>query len=223
MPRLTTTTAVLAAALALGCSEADSALLQPETNLAQMSAAASMSTTDVLTYADMAAVGTSRITRTNNGVSFQLTTTGLAPGEVHTLWMVVFNTPEGCSDPGCGIDDLGNDDAVADVLYAAGTIVGQSGRASFAGHRRQGDASGSILGEWLGLPTPGLVNAMGAEIHFVVHTHGPLIPALTAEMLHSFNAGCGPEFMPGLPPVPESLGTYGPNTCADVQVAIHMP
>ncbi len=65
--------------------------------------------------------------------------------------------------------------------------------------------------------------AAWAPDHIPKQTRGPKIPELTNEMLHSFNAGCGPIFEPSLPPVPEELGTYGPNTCEDVQFAVHMP
>lgn len=185
--------------------------------------AASRSTVPVLSFATMDEVGTSTLVRTGSGVSFRVSTTGLAPGTVHTLWVVIFNQPENCTDPGCGNDDLSNPDAMADVTYGAGTVIGGAGRATLAGHRNEGDNSGSIMQEWLGLPEHGLIDARAAEIHFVVHSHGPKIPGLVDEMLHSFNAGCGPNFIEGLPPVPESLGTHGPNTCEDVQFAVHTP
>ena len=185
--------------------------------------AASRSTAPVLSFATMDEVGTSTLVRTDSGVSFRVSTTGLEPGTVHTLWVVIFNQPENCTDPGCGNDDLFNPDATADVTYGAGTVIGDSGQATFAGHRSEGDNSGSVMQEWLDLPEHGLIDARAAEIHFVVHSHGPKIPGLVDEMLHSFNAGCGPNFIDGLPPVPESLGTHGPNTCEDVQFAVHTP
>jgi hypothetical protein len=168
-------------------------------------------------------MGTSQLVRTDDGVSFRLSTTGLDPGTVHTLWMVIFNNPENCND-GCGLDDFDPSRGVeVDVVYAAGSVIGGAGGATFAGSRREGEEGGSILGEWLGLPTPGLLDPREAEIHFIVHSHGALIPELVAEMLRTFNAGCGPIFDPNLPPVPESLGTHGPNTCTDVQFAAHLP
>ncbi len=200
---------------------------QPETAQQELEStaahhAATRSTARVLTFGDQDEVGTSKLVRTDNGVSFRLSTTGLEPGTVHTLWMVIFNEPENCSD-GCGDDDLFNLDATPDLAYGAGSVIGESGRATFAGDRNEGDNTGSIMQEWLGLPEPGLVDARKAEIHFVVHSHGPKIPGLVNEMLHTFNAGCGPNFIEGLPQVPESLGTYGPNTCKDVQFAVHTP
>lgn len=184
--------------------------------------AATHSTSTVYTFEGMNEVGSSKLVRTKDGVSYTLETTGLEPGHVVTLWMIIFNNPEHCSNS-CGEDDLANLDATVDVVYSSGRVIGGTGTANYAGHRSEGDNSGSIFPAWLGLPSPGLIDAQAAEIHLLVHTHGPKIPGLTNEMLHSFNAGCGPIFNPALPPVPEELGTHGPNTCLDTQFAVHMP
>lgn len=185
--------------------------------------AATHSVSDVLTFADMTPVGSSRLTRTDAGVSYQVRTTELEPGTATTVWMVIFNHPEHCATSPCQIDDLFNADVMADVAYAAGHVIGNAGRGGFAGRRNVGDNSGSIMGEWFGLPEHGLLDARGAEIHFIVRNHGPIIPGLVNEMISTFNAGCGPDAMEGAPPVPETLGTHGPNTCEDVQFAMHLP
>lgn len=183
---------------------------------------ASQNISPVRTFSDMEKVGHSKLVRNGNGVSFRLQTSELEPGTVVTLWMVIFNEPGNCIE-GCGADALTNSDAQADLQYASGRVIGDSGKTTYAGHLNEGDNSESILPIWLGLPAPGLVDAQEAEIHFVVHSHGPKIADLVNEMLHSFNAGCGPIFDPAFPAVPEELGTYGPNTCRDVQFAVHMP
>ncbi len=36
----------------------------------------------------------------------------------------------------------------------------------------------------------GLTDPEGAEIHLVLRTHGPVIPELVNEQIHSFNRGC---------------------------------
>lgn len=164
--------------------------------------------------------GTSTLLRNENGVSFTVKPTGLTKGHVYTLWMAVFNNPENCV-AGCDIADLFNPAVAADLMYSAGTLVGASGKATLAGHRNENDDSGSIVAPFLGLSPNGLLDARKAEIHFVVHSHGPKIPELVNEMLHSFNAGCQDTF-DGIP-VPEELGTYGPNTCADVGFAAYLP
>ncbi len=50
-----------------------------------------------------------------------------------------------------------------------------------------------------------LTNPRGAEIHLIVRTHGPVIRGLRHEQITTLNGGCPP------------------NTCANVQVAIHLP
>lgn len=38
----------------------------------------------------------------------------------------------------------------------------------------------------------GLTNPTQAEIHAVVRTHGPVIPGMVDEQIHTFNGGCDP-------------------------------
>jgi hypothetical protein len=180
----------------------------------------SQSITPVYTFAEMEEVGYSKLVRTNNGISFRLQTNELEPGTVVTLWVVIFNNPENCVD-GCNANDLANPDVQGDLQYASGRIIGSSGKATYAGRLNEGNTSESILPIWLDLPAHGLINTRKAEIHLIVHSHGPKISGLVNEMLHSFNAGCGPVFDPSFPPIPEELGTHGPNTCRDVQFAVH--
>jgi hypothetical protein len=187
------------------------------------SPAALHSVSDVLTFDDMTPVGSSRLTRNDGGVSYRVQTTGLEPGTATTLWIVILNHPEYCTATPCGLPYLFVPDVEADVNYAAGNVIGGSGRATFAGRGNVGNDSGSIMGEWFGLPENGLEDARGAEIHFIIRSHGPKIPGLVDEMIRTFNAGCGPDAMEGAPPVPEALGTHGPNTCVDVQFAVHLP
>ena len=100
-----------------------------------------------------------------------------------------------------------------------------SGRASaaatFAGHVRELDASRSsfaALGQAFGIELngSGIEDARTAEIHFVVRTHGPVIPGRVREMTTTIFGGCS-DAPAGVP----ALGSPGPNDCADFQVAIH--
>lgn len=217
--------AMLALLVTAGCSDdltpPVSDALTPGESLAALSTGPARTTSPVLLWDDPTVqTGTSTLTRVKNGVSFRLETSELTPNDVVTMWMVVFNNPEFCDD-GCDIPDFFNPLVQADALYADGRVIGATGRANYAGHRNVGDVGGSIFPAWLGLPAYGILDADKAEIHFVVHTHGPKIPGLVGEMLNSFNAGCGPTFMDI--PVPEELGTHGPNTCQDVQFTMHLP
>ena len=168
--------------------------------------------------------GMSRVTRTDSGVSVQVRANQLTPGEAYTLWMVVFNYPEFCGVPyACFDPDIGNPWVMADVMYAAGNVVGASGNSGFAGHKAIGDNSGSIFPPLFppGIEPPGMLNPLGSEIHLIVHTHGPMIPEYMPDMIKTFGGGCvdpGPPFT-GLW-FPE-WGAQGPNNCLSQQVGIH--
>lgn len=68
----------------------------------------------------------------------------------------------------------------------------------------EGDDGGTLFG----LP---LVDAMTAEIHTIVRSHGPAADLSGSELaaaLHSVDGGCAPEF--------------GPNACGDSQFAVFL-
>lgn len=168
--------------------------------------------------------GTSKITRTDSGVSMQVRANQLNPGDAYTLWMVVFNYPENCAVPyECLEPDIENPAVATDVMYVAGNVVGATGISGFAGHKAIGDNSGSVFPPLFppGVNPPGLLNPMGSEIHLIVHTHGPMIPDYMPDMIQTFGGGCvdpGPPFT-GLW-FPE-WGAQGPNNCLSQQVGVH--
>lgn len=167
-------------------------------------------------------MGTSLIVRQNDGVLALLRSADLTPGEAVTMWWVLFNAPEHCTDHECGDDDLTNTAARPDILYADGKIIrdsnanGASWRdAYFFAARAEGTADGSINPALLEMPALGLEDARRAEVHLVLRTHGPVVPALAHDMVTTFAGGCTG--------FPASLGKGGPNTCADIQFAVHQP
>lgn len=179
-------------------------------------------------------VGSSRLTRTDNGLSVQLTTSELRPDDVVTLWWVVANNPEQCEAGIPGLSQCGPMDHLQDrgdmaVHHATGRIVGEDGTAGFGAHLRVGDGSRALFdGE------PGLTAPRDAEVLLVLKTHGQRIPELTSEMLRTFIGGC--EIDPpvedeleklaehGVTPRAEVFGEEGPNTdCADLQISVHSP
>lgn len=139
--------------------------------------------------------------RDPSGVTMTLRTTGLAAG-AYTTWWVVFNHPEKCSGGVCGEDDLppfgGSPTVQASVLFATGHVVAANGVANFGAWLGAGDTGGALFG-------PGLVNIYTAEIHNVVRYHGSVDPAYMPAQINSFNGGCPP------------------NTCGNVQAAVHQP
>lgn len=135
--------------------------------------------------------GSARLLRTDSGISFRMQTDSLTPGDVATVWYVIFNSPGACENasavegPRCSGADLGTPEADATVMWAAGSIVGGNGTANWAGRLNVGQ---------LNAPHPAfdkgqsLTDARGAEIHLVVHTHGAARPGYINDQLHSFAA-----------------------------------
>jgi hypothetical protein len=161
-------------------------------------------TSPVYTFPDPPAVvvvgASSKIVRNNNGVTVTVNTSGLVPGSAVTIWLVIFNNPEECFE-GCNIDDLGNPDVEADVIYGAGHVVGPNGTANFAAHLNEGDTGGSLFPQ----PSPGLIDAETAEIHIIVRSHGPFDPGRIPEQIHTVEGDCDET------------------VCVDLQFAIFQP
>lgn len=128
------------------------------------------------------------LVRTDAGVSFTVATSGLVPGNAYTVWVMIFNRPQFCTNPPsdglrCGLGDFGSDLVGASVTYGAGNVAGGAGRAGFAGRQDVGDTSTALFG-------PGLTDARGAEVQVRIRDHGPAIPGLVDDQVHTFNGGC---------------------------------
>jgi hypothetical protein len=169
------------------------------------------------------AAGTSTLVRSENGVSFTYKTSSLPPGQVVTVWVVVFNNPSACATHPCTFADMGpgNPAARSDFLYGGGHVIGGSGTGNFGGHLRVGDASGSGLAE-IGGPALGLLNPMTAEIQLALHSHGPAVPGQVIKaQLTSFLGGCqqflGPD---GIADGPEDM-PVNVGECSTFQGSIH--
>lgn len=184
---------------------------------------AAASTSHVYTFSDMSVVGSSRLRRHGNSMSMTLRTSEIPAGMAVTTWWVVFNEPDYCATTPCGEADIFDPAVRADVLYATGRVTGNGNRVNFAAQRRVGDTDGSIMPFFnallgLDLPSVGLENLYTAEVHLVVRTHQEVIPSYMPDMIRTFNGGC--LYPPG---IPADFGAPGPNTCSDIQFAIHLP
>jgi hypothetical protein len=147
----------------------------------------------------IAAPASSSLTRTTNGVSVTVNTANLVPGNAHTLWWIIFNSPQHCATTPCTVSDLGNAAAVASVLWATGRVSDAFGQVVFTAHLVPGSPEGVLISG------PGLINTLTAEIHVVVRTHGAaLTGASLTQQLTTLNGGCNP-------------------TCANIQSAMHLP
>lgn len=183
-------------------------------------------------------IGTSKLVRTNNGLGASFHTNELTPGHAVTLWFVVFNYPQLCSDGRCGPDDMGlGKPAQGDFLYGGGHVVGGSGTGNFGGHLKVGDTSRSGLAERLvqrgvcqdieACPTPGLINPEGALVILALHDHGPALTGQAlVEQISTFLGDCqsgdigDPDgFATGPDDLPIPAGGY----CSTIIRSPHMP
>lgn len=100
------------------------------------------------------------------------------------------------------------------MQYAAGHVVGASGRYSVGSYLAEGDTTNcpfEAFGE--GFLCAGLIDSRNADVHLVVRSHGPKLVDFMPGQIKSFEVACTPESSQGL--------GDGPNTCADMQFAVH--
>lgn len=150
------------------------------------------------------------LARNNNGVLGEISTSGLTPGHVATLWWAIYNNPEFCATPSCAPSDLNNPLVNGSLQFGGGTIVGAGGRADFSGYLEEGDNSGFYLNPMfpnMPNPSPGIVDTKAATIHMAIRSHGPASadPAVLALQLTTFPGGCSMA-----------------NPCATLQVALFL-
>jgi len=156
--------------------------------------------------------GVTSLKRNADSVDISVHIRELTPGNAETLWAVVFNNPEGCSDPGCGEDDIFDDDLENDgsplnlAQIAAANIsvfwAGFGGVANGGGNLNGNITIQEEVSPGQVLFGPGMLDAESAEIHFVVQDHG----ASTGDPLQTttFMGGCNPD-------------------CEDIQFSVHLP
>lgn len=147
-----------------------------------------------------------------------------------TLWWVVFNNPEHCQldegDPNpagtvCNAPDLFREEVEGALLYATGQVTERNGQVTLvAPLYTTADAAGGSFDpsdavDPFDLGT-GLKNPMGAEVHTIVRSHGPIIPDELDAQITSFEGGCVVDVP--RPSIPDE-----PGECADVHFAVHPP
>lgn len=143
----------------------------------------------------MTQVGESTLIRKSDGITVHLKTTGLIPGNVYTLWFVVFGDVPGPPSS----------------TYATGQIIGDNGRGSFSAHLSVGDI----------FDNPALMTVFNnpqAEVHMALRTHGPAQPGMISSQIQDLDGGCTSGFPTGPVLHPDSdVAGY----CSNIQVAIH--
>lgn len=135
------------------------------------------------------------LSRNNEGVLGTISTSGLTPGHVVTMWWAIFNNPEYCATPVCAASDFNNPLVNASLQFGGGTIADAGGRANFIGYLAVGDNTGFYLNPAfpnMPNPAPGIFDAKKATIHLSIRTHGAASadPMILAQQLSSFPGGC---------------------------------
>ena len=151
------------------------------------------------------------LSRNNEAVFGEISTSGIGSGRVVTLWWAIFNDSQFCGGAVCTPADLNNPLVNGSLQLGGGQIVGLNGRADFSGYLAVGDNTGFYrlpMFPNMPDPAPGVINAKGAEIHLVIRDHGPASsdPAILQQQLSSFPGGCTVS-----------------NPCANIQAAIFQP
>lgn len=171
------------------------------------------------TQAALPVVGSSTLHRNANGITATFRAEGLMPGHTFTVWWVVWNAPEECDGP-CDDPDFFNPDVLVEVLYAGGNVAGNNGKISISAHLNEGDDGGSV-NELFGLPDidgGALIDALAAEVHLVLRSHGPKIPGMVNDQISSYVGGCDEPFaFPPFSEVPDAAGE-----CGDIYFSVHV-
>ena len=128
-----------------------------------------------------------QLVRNGAGVNISIHTNNLPEG-AYTVWAIIFNNPEFCAGGAgaCVGSDLGGGLTAVDgsVLRVTGKVINDGDNANFGGHVSKNDTSEALNG-------PGLVDPIGAEVHFVIRYHGPVVADEMPGMIHSVGGGCG--------------------------------
>lgn len=154
--------------------------------------------------------GTSHLTRTADAVFLTVDVQELPPGDVVTLWWIVFNNPALCATTPCSEADFAETPAVQIAVgNASGNVVKSDGTLELGAVLREGEnEDGHQVLFNAGGDGESLLNAGGAsqaEIHLVIQSHGQGRGGKKLlEQLAYFEANCTPA-------------------CVDVQFAIHLP
>ncbi len=137
---------------------------------------ATQTTAPVLDLATFTVVGTSTVTRNDNGIHAVLNAGSLNPGEAYSMWALLFG-PDG----GDGLV----------VRNVSGGLADQDGNINFAGNLNEGvvsfplDANGDPI-DWYDVLFEGeFLDARAPFISLVVVNHGPKIPGQIHEQTHT--------------------------------------
>ncbi len=129
--------------------------------------------------------GAGTLYRSANSLRVRIATSGLDAGAAYTVWWVIWNDPNRCSEA-CGDDDVGIRGNT--IFYATGFVTGDDGTGNVSAQLDAGhlpDGTDVLIPGGL---QPG--KGMRAEVHMVIRTHGPIIPGSVAAQISTFDSAC---------------------------------
>ena len=182
---------------------------------AENAKAASKQHADVINGVTGAVVGSASLTRTESGIQATFAANDATPGFAYTMWWVIWNNPDKCSQQyGCVDADFGNPEVGVQIIYGGGNVSGGSGKISISGHLKEGDVDGNV-NDLFGLADAvGIDDATHVEVHLVLRNHGPAVPGEVNEQINTYLGGCLTNL--GLfTEIPDEVGE-----CGDTHVAV---
>ena len=135
---------------------------------------------------------TSQLIRTADGIRFQYDVSGgMTPGDLLTIWWIVFNNPELCQDTnpvapaGCGVDDLQTIEVVPANIWASGSVVRSDGSATLTASLPVNDTSFALSANSLESPN-------SAFVHLILRSHLQTVGTATGafNQLTTPSGGC---------------------------------
>jgi hypothetical protein len=159
--------------------------------------------------------------RNDDGVAVRVHSRKLPKG-AYTMWWVIFNNPQFCSDPGCGEKDFppplanGDPNVAVSIQFATGFIVPSNNGKVRADAGLELDEETKFAAGDSGIASAKLQKPMTAEIHLVLRDHGPVDLAIIHNQISEFDHTNNPNF-------PDFLTCGAPpnDECTDVQAALH--
>lgn len=121
------------------------------------------------------------------------TITQLVPGNIHTVWVVIYNEAAKCSPPNCGVEDVAPmNPSIPEILWVDNGVPAADGTltADFTLMEGAKMAVTSTLAPDFGV---GLTSVTTSEIHFFVVDHGPPQAGREAGQRTDYRVGVLPD------------------------------
>ena len=166
-------------------------------------------------------VGTSTLDRFENRISVKFETSNLIKDHAYNLVVVTFDVPEECQTTPCSYNDwrkIEIEKSARIIFFTIGGAIPSSSAHTFTGILKEKDVDSYeiVSDDNFG----GLQDALKAEIHIYIRSHGPVILDKIEEQTKTLFGECTKNYNIGDPnsKVPSEVGE-----CAMIQQSIHLP